>query len=284
MNKKLIFDALLAAYSNHSTLGKKGKEIISDEHDTVQNNLRADIESEQKMFDVIKPDSYWGEEIGREEKEIGDFWVLDGIDGTANYSEKTNWSYGAMIAGADFSDPSYSDFKVAGVGMFEEGFALVAEKGGGVFVCDFKSKKEIKLSKFDQSVEFDEEKILSDNYYQEAKDILGRWQDIWPRTGSTAASIVAIAIREIVKDKKYSIMNKCWQGLFDVTRKGNLEQPILYLVLSELGGVMIDKNKDDIGPYKFKTWGQNENERIPVISAISKTVAKKILSKLKKLN
>lgn len=205
------------------------------------------------------------------------FAVLDGLDGSSNYLDPNEWPYGTMFAIAKGSNPSYQDFKVAGIALPEENRVLIASKGSGVFVYDIEKLTSTKINSF-KPEKFDETKILSDNYFPEAKKMLGKMQDVWPRTGSTAASVVAIAVGEQLEDSLYPPMNLNWQGLADITRKGNLEQPVLYLILSELGGITVDQEGNKIDIQIFKKWGQTE--KIPVISARSSEITQKILSKL----
>ena len=41
--------------------------------------------------------------------------------------------------------------------------------------------------------------------------------------------------------------------------KGNLEQPIVYLMLQLLGGDVLDINGNSIGDKNFKEWGQQDH-------------------------
>lgn len=101
---------------------------------------------------------------------------------------------------------------------------------------------------------------------------------MWPRTGSTAASIAAIAISGMVRDEKYKNINRGWQGLFEVTRKDNLEQPTIYLIATELDGYMFDLDGESIGDRHFKIWGQDFHE--PVITAKNLRIKNQILERL----
>lgn len=203
--------------------------------------------------------------------------TLDGLDGSCNYLNPNAWSYGTMFAFARGYDPKYADFEVTGIGLPEEGWVMIAIKKMGVFIYDIESGTCGKLEPF-APTEYDERLILSDNYFPEAKAMLGKMQDKWPRSGSEAASIVAMAIGGQIEDPNFPEMNKSWQGMADVTRKGNLEQPALYLIMSELGGVVVDKNGKDIGEYSFKEWGQTE--KLPIISARSAAIADNIRAEL----
>lgn len=271
----------------HREMGDKGrdKDVMNQFGEQA---LRADLVAEQTVVGFFC--KYVGEkgitlEIRGEETGIsvlGDngekyFAVLDGLDGSSNYLDPHNWPYGTMFTIAKGDNPTYKDFEVAGIGLPEENWVLIAIKRSGVFVYDINNQKYIKIKPFN-STEYDEARIFSDNYFPEAKKMLGSMQESWPRTGSAAASIVAIAIGEQIEDSRYPEMNRNWQGLADITRKGNLEQPALYLILSELGGVMVDKDGKDIGDHPFKEFGQSE--KVPVISAKSGKIAEKILSQL----
>jgi fructose-1,6-bisphosphatase/inositol monophosphatase family enzyme len=284
---QITFDALLSACANHRNLGEKGKakDVVNQFGEEA---LRADLAAEQTVLQSLRRYcdetgiriEVRGEETGTSilgEKGERYVAVLDGLDGSSNYLATKSWPYGTMFAIAKGSNPSYKDFEVASISLPEENWILLAVKNVGVYLYDVDSKKFTDIKPFVDD-KYDETKILSDNYFPEAKEMLNDMQNIWPRTGSTAASITSIVVGEQVKDSKFPLMNDGWQGLADVTRKGNLEQPILYLILTELGGVMLDRKGEDIGNNSFKEWGQSE--KIPVISAKSLEIARKILSRL----
>lgn len=283
-----VLNSLISVCNNHVELGEVGKQkdVINQFGEQA---LRADLAAEEivikNLWLLARENGLFVGVRGEETASsllgipfgIKCLATLDGLDGSANYLKPCGWSYGTMFSFAQGYDPKYKDFEVAAIGLPEEGWVIVAIKNKGVFMFDIESDTCGKIEPFGL-VEFDESKILSDNYFPEAKEMLGDMQDKWTRTGSTAATIVAMAIGGQINDPKFPEMNNGWQGLADVTRKGNLEQPILYLILSELGGVMVDKNGSDIGEYSFKEWGQSE--KLPIISAISGNVAEAILSRL----
>lgn len=280
-------NALVLACSEHIIIGEDGKskDVINQFGEQA---LRADLAAEKTVIENLS--EYFiknggvieinGEETGTSilgNKGNRHFGVLDGLDGSSNYLNPSEWSYGTMLAIAKGESPKYKDFEVAGIGLPQENWVLMAIKGSGVLIYDIDNQTYRKIKPFEVET-YDESKILSDNYFPEAKKMLGKMDEIWLRTGSTAASIVAMTIGDEIIDPKYKKMNQKWQGLADVTRKGNLEQPALYLILSELGGVMVDKNGKDIGDNSFKDWGQRE--KVPLISAKSKEIAENILSRL----
>jgi len=270
---QVVFDSVRSAYVNHKFLGDEGKELVRREGDDgVNDHLRADVESEERMVEMI---DRWGrenevkvvirgEEVGN--KIVGDIEsdeeslvVLDGLDGTANYKKKKDWSYGAMIAMALSGDPTYNDFEVAAIGLFEEGVCLIGIKDVGVFVVSFESKAVTKLEVFDELEEFDYGLVLADDYFEAAKRLIGKQAENWKRTGSTAATLAAIAIGDVVENSQFPIMNKGWQSLVDVGRKGMLEWPVVYLIVKGLGGYVVDKNGEDIGKRKFSKFSQKKN-------------------------
>lgn len=272
---KALYRGLLASYQNHLTLGGKGKEIVKEEADKVMTHLRADLESELKMLEEIDrfgrenslAINVWGEEIKRGEQKVGSknsskkaFWVMDGLDGTANYSDKADWPYGPLLAASNHPDPKYKDFEVAGVGLPEEGWLLMAVKEVGVYLVDIKDNSLIRIKAFNEDEKFDAERILADDYFDEAKKIIGKRAKVWPRTGSTAATVAAMAIGKAKEDFAYPIMNKGWQGLVDVTRKRNLELPAIYLITTELGGFMVNQHGVSFARALFKKRGQFDEE------------------------
>lgn len=280
--------AMVEVCKNHRKLGVEGrkKNAINQFNEQA---LRADLEAEQVIIEQFSEYvgvnninlEVRGEETGTTILEEGSgekyFAVLDGLDGSENYLKPNTWSYGTMFAIANGDNPRYQDFEVASIGFPEEEWVLIAAKGSGVCIYDYRNNTLNKLKPFGL-IKYDEKKILSDNHFNEAKEMLGDMQSVWPRTGSNAASILTITIGGQIDDLQYPEMNKSWQGLADVTRKGNLEQPAIYLILKELGGVMVDKNGKDIGKNHFKDWGQKE--KTPIISAKSPEIANEILSRL----
>lgn len=257
-----VCDGLLGAYRNHKRLGEGGRK-----KDTVNQfgelALQADVEAERKIRGALERWAdkdkvliiYRGEELGRDELGylLGEkyFVVFDGLDGSDNYLKDAPWPYGTMVAAAKGEDPSYEDFEVVGITMHEEGWVVLGIKDVGVFVVDVENKKLVRLPRF-KDENYDSGRVLADDYFPEVQKLLGEKRGVWPRTGSTAATIVAIAIGDFLRDRKYPSMNEGWQALVDVTRKGNLEQPVVYRIISELGGVMVDSQGESIGEQKFK--------------------------------
>ena len=259
---------------NHRKLGEEGKkkDVINQFGEQA---LRADLEAETTIIGELKSFAeknnialeIRGEETGT--TNLGNngekyFGTLDGLDGSSNYLAPNDWSYGTMLAIARGDNPIYSDFEIAAIGFPQENMVLIAAKNIGVFMFDIDNQELKKIKPF-ENCDYDQTKILSDNYFPEAKKMLGKMESVWPKTGSEATSILAM-------------VNGEWQGMADVTRKGNLEQPMLYLILLELGGAVVDKNGKDIGENNFKDWGQQE--KLPIISARSQSIAGKILSEL----
>ncbi|HLD92312.1 MAG TPA: hypothetical protein VI795_02850 [Patescibacteria group bacterium] len=269
--QQIIFDGLLKVYDNHLKLGEKGK--LKDKQNRFGDMaMRADVEAEEILLASLKNYSkesktkliYKGEEIG--EGEIGEgegqiFSVFDGLDGSSNYLAKSEFGYGTMIAVAKVNNPKYDDFIISGLAMMEEAKIIITIKNDGVYVYDVKTKNFEKLKNFVVDEKFSDSKMLANKYFPEELTVYG--DKPWVMTGSTAWSIFSICT-----DNKYC-------GLIEVTRKGNLEQPILYLMNTTLGGVMVDKNGNFIGSYDFKTWGQDE--KLFLITAKNKNVAEDIL-------
>lgn len=281
---------LIAAHRNHQELGEGGRERVK-KNQFEDEALRADLEAEENVLFGIEE---WakrntrqvlvrGEEIGQ--RVVGSdytleqacFATLDGLDGTANYAKEADFPYGTMVSIAEVNDPNYEDFVASGMMFPVEGVILLAIKDMGVFLHEIEGERTVRLNSFDQEEEFDDTRILSDDYFPEAQEYLGEKAGDWPRTGSTAATLAAIAG---LKDEKYPRMNEGWQGLADVTRKGNLEQPIMYMFMKELGGLMVDRNGKDIGKHRFDGWGQGENNRVPVILAKNRRVLEGILKEV----
>lgn len=271
---KCIFDGLLNAFHKHKKLAENGK--LKDKQNRFGDMaLRADVEAEEIILSSLKKytkDSkvkliYRGEELGDGEVGTGEktiFAVFDGLDGSGNYLNESKFGYGTMIAISENDNPKYNDFIVAGLAMMEEEKIVIAVKNKGVYVYDVQSKQFIQINNFNKTYEFDDYKILANKYFPEELNAYGNKS--WIMTGSTAWSIYSICTGD-----KYN-------GLIEVTRKGNLEQPILYLMITTLGGIMIDKEGQSIGNYDFKTWGQTE--KLFLITAKNKSIADSILKSI----
>lgn len=289
---KILLETMTSVYLNHKSLGEGGKEKTA-ENQFGDMAMVADVQAEEKVLAGAKKYSdvtgkgivFRGEEMGngfvkkgeieywlKEDKssqvEAGELWVMDGLDGSENYKDKTEWPYGTMVGIADKIDPKYNDFKTVAICMEEEGQIVLATTEGeqsGVFVFDLINNKVTKLTPFNQSGEFDSETVLADNYFNEAKKLIEAHPELGQRRiGSTAATVVSMAIRNLVTNLRYPKMNELHEALVDVTRKGNLEQSIVYLMLKLLGGDVLDINGHSIGNNDFKTWGQGNNEHLPI--------------------
>lgn len=290
-----VFSGLVDAYHNHCALGESGREK-NRQNRFGDMALKADVEAEEIILTSLKRYSelskvkvfYQGEEMGTGEIIDGDqteaiLAVFDGLDGSGNFLNPKDWPYGTMVAIADNENPTYKDFKIAGISLMEEGLIILAIKNVGVIVYDVNQNEFKELKAFDKSEEFDDTKTLANKYFPEEFAAYG--DNIWAMKGSTAASISAICIGKQIKDEKYPAMNDGWNGLIEVTRKNNLEQPILYLLITTLGGVMVDQNGKSIGDEKFKDWGQKNpdgtEDRQIVVTAKNKIIANAILSQIK---
>ena len=274
---KAVFDGLLNAYNNHINLGASGS--TKDKKNRFGDMaMRADIQAEELIFSSLKKLSEENSfRIICKSEELGDqelnpsakktlFAVFDGLDGSANYLSKSDFGYGTMIALADNENPKYQDFFVAGMAMMEEGKIVLAVKNDGVYLYDMANDGIKKLDKFSQTEVFADDKTLANKYFPEELKAYG--DKPWIMTGSTAWSIYSICT-----DKKFN-------ALIEVTRKKNLEQPILYLLITELGGVMVDKNGVSIGQNSFADWGQARDGEEFLITAKSEAVASTIMEKL----
>lgn len=284
----ILLGTMTEVMGKHRSLGPRGKDKTST-NQFGDMAMVADVEAENTIIvNAIKHSEkdeiaimFCGEEKGkgiirngqieywgREDKSESDqneveFWVLDGLDGSENYATTTDWPYGTMLSVADSPNPSYNDFKTCAICMEEEGWVVIADAEGevpGVFVVDLNNGNVKKLTKFDDSTKFDQNTILADNYFTETKELIRNRPELAERrTGSTAATVVSMIIRNQITDYKYPKMNDIHSVLVDVTRKGNLEQPAVYLLLKLLGGDVLDINDNSIGDEKFKTWGQSSH-------------------------
>lgn len=277
---KSVFDGLLNAYNNHINLGASGS-VKDKKNGFGDMAMRADIEAEECVFSSLKKLSEENNlRIICKSEELGDqklnpngektlFAVFDGLDGSVNYLKKGEFGYGTMVAVADNENPKYQDFFVAGLAMMEEGKIVLAIKDDGVYLYDIANDEFKKLDKFrltgrdPVNEAFADDKTLANKYFPEELKAYG--DKPWIMTGSSAWSIYSICT------------GKKFNALIEVTRKKNLEQPIIYLLIAELGGVMVDKTGSSIGSKVFKEWGQERDGEEYLISSKSLSVANDII-------
>jgi len=274
---KAIFDGLLSAYQNHKKLGEEGK-TKDKENRFGDMALRGDVEAEEHILYSLKNlserENYRiickSEELGENElnpEGTKDFFaVFDGLDGSSNYLKGGEFGYGTMVAVASGENPKYEDFVVAGEAMMEEGKIILAVKNEGVFVYDVAKEEFTNLSKFKNDEVFSDSKTLGNKYFPE--EIKAYGDKPWIMTGSTAWSIFSMCT-----DSRFN-------GLIEATRKKNLEQPVLYLMITELGGVMVDENGKSIGPNDFKTWGQSRDGEEFLVTAKNRGITLAIVERL----
>jgi len=272
---RAVFDGLSNAYRNHVALGEAGK--AKDKANRFGDMaMRADIEAEEHILTTLREFAdknniciiCKSEELG-ENKLNSDgketfFAVFDGLDGSSNYLNKNQFGYGTMIAIAKGDSPTYEDFIIAGEAMMEEGKIVLARKRKGVFIYDVYRDEFEELPKFEEGESFDDARTLANKYFDE--EIKAYGDKSWVYTRSTAWSIFSICT-----DSKFN-------GLIEVTRKGNLEQPILYLMISELGGVMVDTEGKPIGDRDFRNWAQSRDGEEYFITAKNMEIAQQVLT------
>jgi fructose-1,6-bisphosphatase/inositol monophosphatase family enzyme len=280
---ELIFEGLENAYKNHVSLGENGraKDKINGFGDMA---LRADGEAEEKITEslqkfaienntrvICKSEELGDQEINPKGAETY-FAVFDGLDGSSNYLKIGEWGYGTMWALAKNEKPTYDDFEIAGIAMMEQGKILISQKGIGLTIINMTTMEKVNMPKFDLNETYDHSKILANKAFPEEIAAIGENSNDWPMTGSTAASIVTICTGEK------------WQGLVEVTRKNNLEQPILFVMIESLGGVMVNHNGNSIGPNEFKDWAQKKvdgsDDRQLLITARNQDIVKGIINEL----
>jgi fructose-1,6-bisphosphatase/inositol monophosphatase family enzyme len=190
---KALVSAMEEVYKNHKNLGESGKKKeklnqfgdmamtgdVGAEKMTLNSALGYSTES-GKVIEFRGEESgnglitngevqYWKkEDKSQESGVIDEFWVMDGIDGSENYANKTEWPYGTMVAIANKADPNYEDFTNAGVTMEEEGWVVLATRDSqkpGVYVIDLNNGNVSRLPNFNQENIFNHDNILADNYF-----------------------------------------------------------------------------------------------------------------------
>lgn len=292
---EVVYSALQKVYLGYHKLGKDG--LVTERINILGDQaMRADVEAEERILDEFDQFAkkanysftYWTEECGQGSLGLAGgkpyFLVADGIDGSANYKDSyqsgKGGPYGTMVGIAQGENPKYKDFEVAGIMMPEEAWIILGVKGFGVSVYELERKKATKLQVFENQ-NYCPEKMLG-NVSPEGEIIFPELPvNLIGECGSTAAAITALSIGENLKNLKYPQMNLGWQGLIETTRKNNLEQPIVRLLLTELGGSMnalVDDEFIPVEDQEFNSWAQEVDSRIPLISVINNQILKGIIT------
>lgn len=272
-------DALKNARKKVIDLGEDGK--IRDKINRFgEQDLRADYEAEetaiQSLRDAGLPARVVSEEHGQ--VDLVDkptmLTALDGIDGTAAY-EKGKRS-GPMLAILStiqgiVDNFTYDDCVFAGVADIKTGEITHATKGKGSYTINENGETDrahvSNKTRLTTGV-----KVYIDgggNGMAINDKVFGPLETVRFKTKPHNAGSSAVHYVDLARGR--------YDAVCEHTRKGNLELPTAYRLVTEAGGYMgaiIDGKLVDFGDKKFAEFGQDKN--IPIIAAATFQLAKAI--------
>ena len=275
--KEVITQALISGlkstYELHEMLGNAGTSAVG-QNQLGETTLVFDMESEEKILAELRktniPMSIFSEEHGEFTTGVNPIYTvsLDGLDGSGEYKNKRGVSmYGAMTCVLEGDDPSYDNYVAAGVMIHSPTptptpTLLVAIKNQGIFQVDLKTGERMQIRR-DNDKQFSEQTIINlDINWPPYKKLLDENNQTFPHMQcaffSEAAVLALFAQGKIDVDLEW-------------TRKGNLEQPVMYAFVHELGGVMTRGDGISLGSEQFRTFKQNTH--VPLIVAPNQDMA-----------
>jgi fructose-1,6-bisphosphatase/inositol monophosphatase family enzyme len=285
-----VTSGLRAAFGIHEELGEEGVGAVQENRfgDTA---LVADVRCEAEVLSSLKGmDAHvlvLSEEHGQvdinsdNESGIDLLGVLDGLDGSSLYKVARGVGrYGTMFALFANVNPSYNEYLAAGIMEHSTRRLYLATPSQGLSVTDVvtgdvscpstRDTREVSsdLVMFTDNSKVSPEDKLFDYFDQNDRVFaqpLGRLGVKALRTGSSAAYYAALAFGEA-------------DVVGEGTRKGNLELASAYAIVTAAGGVMQTLDGADLGPQRFRTFGQDEH--VPILSAANAELADAVRSVL----
>lgn len=285
-----VVNGLRDAYDVYLALGPAGVEA-KQQNRFGETALEADVDSEAALIAQLKqlplPVTIHSEEHGiltvnEDESKAGLLAVIDGLDGSSVYQKnREHGKYGTMFAIFDSDDPTYSEYLATGILLHTDATILLARKDAPLEAINL-ATGQITYPSTDSVTQLtsgavafaDKSSVDTTNpLYQffalnssMASKLEAATGVETSRTGSTAANIGLVAVGGAALD-------------LGATRKGNLEYASGYAIVTSAGGVVVDAEGNDLGPQKFKSYGQTEH--LPVIVAANKLVATQVVTALK---
>jgi fructose-1,6-bisphosphatase/inositol monophosphatase family enzyme len=270
--QSVLVEALQAAYKVHEQLGETGEQLMQTNRFGDTTVLRADIECEEAVLNVLRKDNIpikvVSEEhgivsIGNSPQYLG---ILDGIDGSSLYKKaRGKGHYGTMFAIFEGINPLYSDYLVCGIMQHATGRMFVAEKGQGAYIIEKGKRRRIHTST-KQHLAMGMHVYIDEHFEYNRKTFSSRLGEFNPKYEG-ASSLYYAALAEGSAD-----------AVLECTRKGNLEIAVEYGLTCEAGGVIVDLEGQDIGLHRYLEFGQHNHRG--VISAASQQLALELLERV----
>ena len=264
-----LISGLRSTYELHQSLGESGTKA-QRLNQAGEMAMALDVQSEEKILEALRALNISMDVVSEEH---GSFTIgenpsylvsLDGLDGSGEYKAgRGQRMYGAMVSVSQHADPAYDDYIAAGVMIHSPVPQLVlAIKNQGVFTVDLDTLERRQMQR-DNDKQFSEATAIDlDRNWPPYRQVLEENGQDFPNMGCaffSAAARVALFV----------------EGKVDLalewTRKGNLEHPVMYALVKELGGVMTDSNGQSIGGEHFRTFRQDTH--VPLVIAPNQEMA-----------
>ena len=276
--------ALQKAYIVISELGEKGKQVTGKTNEFGNVTLQADIEAGRAVFDSLRKSGLSflmsSEEHGSE-VQIGNspqlLGVIDELDGSKPYKDGSG-RFATMLAFFGGLSPKYDDYLVSGIldyvnaqiffGVKNQGAHVLSLKGGekSTIHCATSMNLNPKTTRIKVDGWFPENLALA----QKLKGFEDMFIGSPKNSGASCQYYMGLAGGEA------DIVVEC-------TRKRNLEIAVAYGLLKESGGVVFVLDGDnwvELGDKKYLKFGQKPEERLPIISAATRELARQVIDLL----
>lgn len=275
--EKIGIIALKNAHNVHQKLGKKGESLIQ-KNPFGEASLRMDIEAEKAVIEIFKEKNIPIKIISEEHGEIiiGKnpvyLSILDGLDGTSVYkSARGKGRYGTMLGIFSNLNPKYKNYVFSGIIEHSTNKLFFATKNKGSFLLERGIKKSIFSSSCNELN--NKTKILADIGLDKSLNITLMHDFFISKLNSFVIKDVMSSATGYA-DLASGVVDLVLEG----TRKRNLEMASAFGLVNESGGVMI--TEDGISVENKLYWELGQDKHIPIISASSLKLAKKLINKV----
>jgi len=224
--------------------------------------------------------------------------VLDGWDGSSKLKVNSNADGGTMLAVAEALDPKYSDFVFGGATEHSRGLVVYAEKDWGLWKVEMQGHREtaVKISPIERKKFSHQTRIHVDDE---------QFYENYARGVTSGLDTIAGLVRKTFSGKlkksgfenltgKNSSSSMCLDlilgnvaAVCGVIAKGVFEPPAEYVMLREIGGVLIAGTESE---NEKRNWQLIDNEKwlefgrplTPLIRAANEEIGWKIVEEIER--
>lgn len=273
--------------SNHESQGNAQRFVNADDASRHSLSILADIEAEAAILNIIRVNRLnahvYGEEFPDTVFNQGNEFTFfcDGLDGTSSYLEKgPDVGRQAIMFGIfQGENPSFKDYLFSGVMEPATGKTFYAVKGQGAHLMQRGRLERIKSSG---------DAEITSNSGINLDEVFDKWAGINVIENSFIRHLRRRGIKYCVPDSSAAVYVDVANGQnvlgFESTRahrKRNLETITAYGLLKESGGLIADGDGNEIGSRSTLSYGQGQNEYLPIIVAANERILDQFL-KLRK--